>query len=49
MTGSAEDAGGDWNKEVYIKLIGRHAESGKVKLTDLLADRYGGKLQEEKI
>ena len=41
MTGSAEDAGGDWNKEVYIKLIGRHAESGKVKLTDLLTDMEG--------
>ena len=34
MTGSAKDGGGAWDKEVYIRLIGSHAESGKVKLTD---------------
>ena len=41
MTGSAEGAGGDFWKGVYIKLIGRHAESGKVKLTDLLTELEG--------
>lgn len=41
MTGSAKGAGGDWSKDVYVKLIGSRAQSGKVCLTSLVATMEG--------
>ena len=40
MTGSAKDGGDSCDEEVYIRLVGRHAESGNVKLTDFWRKKY---------